>query len=264
VIVPIYLFHRYEVDAVAKSVGGVDFAYAMRGDGLHEAKAVDGAQQRRALSALLATLDPALLDLPDRLINQLSQGLDGAPDRQYDTELFNPADTPVFDIDKAAGAAADVTLGDLLEPSRLQRVSDQGAREPGQLKLGELLDQTVEAVFPARPETGRRAALRRVVQARLVIHLARAGRDAHASSAVAAEISAALDRLAARLTALKSGDQADLAQARYLAEAIQNRSYDKLASLVGTDDRRGLAVPPGMPIGSEDGEMCWFCEPLGR
>jgi hypothetical protein len=264
VIVPIYLFHRYEVDAVAKSVGGVDFSYAMRGDGLHEAKPVEAAQQRRALAALLETLDPAALDLPDPLIRQLSQGLDGAPDRQYDTELFSAPDTPVFELDAAAAAAANVTLGDLLEPSRLERVSGQGDRDPTQLTLSALLDRTVAAVFPDKAEGGRRAGLRRVVQARLVIQLARTLADKHATPAVAAQVRAALDHIGARLSAVKAGDPVDLAQARYLSEIIQNRAYDKLAALVGADDHRDIAVPPGMPIGSEDGEMCWFCEPLSR
>jgi len=263
VIVPIYLFHRYEVDAAAKSIGGVDFTYAVRGDWLQAARSVDGVGQRRALAALLATLAPDVLDLPDSLIAQLSQGRDGAADRQYDTELFSDPMTPVFDVQAAAAAAADITLADLFEPTRLGRVSDQGDRDPAQLGLPELLDRTIDTAFMQRHATGRTGALARVVQSRLVARLAKVLSDRRTTPDVTARVHAALDRLAARLFALKTGDPADLAQGRYLSEVIRNRSYDKLAALAGADDRRDVAIPPGMPIGDDGGgEACWFCEPV--
>ena len=258
VIVPIYLFHRYEVDAVAKSIGGVAFNYGMRGDGAPTARVVDGSLQRRALAELLQTLDPAVLDLPDTLIDQLSTGRDGAPDPQYSTELFSKPLTPVFDISAAAEAAADITLDDLLQPSRLQRVADQGARDPGALGLTELMTRTIDYVFGDPPRSGREGQLRRVVRARLVVKLAALLTDENASPQVSAEARAALDRIAGRLDQVKSADPADLAQARYLAGLIENRARDDLAALVERDRKRAAAPPPGMPIGG--GEECWFCE----
>jgi hypothetical protein len=55
--VPIWLIHRYQLEAAAKLLGGVDFSYAVTGDN-RQARAVPGADQRRALEALLATLRP--------------------------------------------------------------------------------------------------------------------------------------------------------------------------------------------------------------
>jgi hypothetical protein len=262
VIVPIYLFHRYEVDAVSKSVGGVDFTYAVRGDALPGARPVDGAAQRRALSALLATLDPAALDLPDALIAQLSAGRDGADDPQYQTELFGDPNAPVFDISAAAAAAVDVTLVDLLEPTRLQRVSDQGGRDPGQLGLKELLDRTLDAAFAEKPVAGRAGQLRRVAQSRLIVRLAHVLADKKTTPAVNAEVNAALARLETRLAAIKDGDEADLAQARFLADVIKTRGYDRLGVKPGPEDASAVPIPPGMPIGAQDGEYCWFCEPV--
>jgi hypothetical protein len=262
VIVPIYLFHRYEVDAVSKSIGGVDFAYAVRGDGLKDARPVDGAAQRRALSALLGTLDPAVLDLPDSLIRQLSDGRDGAADRQYDTELFGDPDSPVFDVSAAAAAAADITLADLLEPTRLRRVSDQAGRDPAQLGLSELLQRTIDTAFADRPAAGRVGQLRRTVQSRLVVRLAHVLGDKASTPAVIAEVSTALDRLQARLAAAKGGEEADLAQARFLSAVIKNHAYDRLG-VKEKGDTSAVPIPPGMPIGAEDGEDCWFCEPVG-
>ena len=259
VIVPIYLFHRYEVDAVAKSVGGVDFAYGLRGAGAPDSKPVDGAEQRRALAALLATLDPALLDLPNRLIDQLSAGRDGAADPQYTTELFSKPVTPVFDIAAAARAAADITLGDLLDPSRLERLQDQGSRLDGALGLVELLDRTVDTVFSSAPLPPRRARLRRVVQERLIVHLGRLVVGDSVSAGLAPQVRAALDRLGERLATARSKDGDERAQARYFSRLILNRTRDELAALVEADRPRA-PPPPGMPIGAGEGEDCWFCE----
>ncbi|HSZ51450.1 MAG TPA: zinc-dependent metalloprotease [Caulobacteraceae bacterium] len=259
VIVPIYLFHRYEVESAAKSVGGVDFAYGVRGDAILPNRPVDGARQRQALSALLATLDPAFFDLPDPLLDQLSAGREGADDRQYVTELFGDPDSPVFDIDEAARAAADITLANLLEPSRLERVRDQGARDPGQLALTELLDRTIGAAFSVAPLPARQAQLRRVVQMRLVTRLAHVLEDKSASPEVKAAVKARLDQLAETLARRQTGDPADIAQDHYLARAITNPARDELASLAAAD--KGFEPPPGMPIG-EAGEACWFCDAL--
>ena len=261
VIVPIYLFHRYEVDAVAKSVGGVAFNYGARGDGAPLSSVVDGSSQRRALAELLQTLDPAVLDLPDRLIDQLSIGRDGASDPQYSTELFSRPATPVFDIGAAAGAAADITLDDLLEPSRLERVADQGARDPAALGLPELMTRTIDYVFGDPPKSGREGQLRRVVRARLVVKLAALLNSEKVSPQVGAEARVALDQIAARLDQVKSADPADLAQARYLAGLIENPGRDDLAALVERERKLGVVPPPGMPIGG--GEDCWFCETAG-
>ena len=44
--VPIWLLHRYQVEAAAKLIGGVDFSYSVRGDGRESARPVPAADQR--------------------------------------------------------------------------------------------------------------------------------------------------------------------------------------------------------------------------
>jgi hypothetical protein len=71
-IVPIYLFHRYQIDATAKLVGGVDFTYGARGDGHEASTPVAADRQRQAMDALLAVVSPAELDLNDGLLDLLT------------------------------------------------------------------------------------------------------------------------------------------------------------------------------------------------
>jgi hypothetical protein len=71
VLVPVYLMHRYQLEAAAKVVGGLDYTYAVRGDGQTVAEIVSAAEQKRALEALMGTLDPAALTLPESVLRLL-------------------------------------------------------------------------------------------------------------------------------------------------------------------------------------------------
>ena len=266
VIVPVYLFHRYEVDAAVKNVGGIDFTYGVKGDGREAARPVDGAAQRRALAMLLRTVEPAELDLPDALVNQLSAVQSGDPDPQYTTELFASGEGPVFDLPTAAETAADITFTDLFAPARLNRVVDLSSRDPGQLGLAEILDRTISQVFaPASGETPRRAELRRRIEARLIVDLAADLDEKALSPTAAAQLRAALVDLGHRLAGARGGSPADVAQARYFADLLLDRNEDHLRALAASSARRPVATPPGMPIGAAagQGEDCWFCEALG-
>jgi hypothetical protein len=231
VLVPVYLFHRYEMVAACKLIGGVDFSYSVAGAPRPEARIVSGAEQRRALKAVLATASPALLDLPDGVLNILDAGQAGSPDKQYQVEVFGDPADPVFDLPDAAQTAAGLTFSTLLAPARLNRVAEQSGRDPGALGVPELLDAALSAV--RAPAPAHAAELRRRIQARLVMEMARTQQDAKTAVTVQADIRVALDRLAAR----KGGDAWDAA----------------LAAMLKEPDRKWLktqeAAPPGMPIG---------------
>jgi hypothetical protein len=272
VIVPLYLFHRYEVDAVAKWVGGDNFAYAVKGDGTPVSSVVAAGDQRRALTALLHTVDPEVLDLTDALLAQLSAGQFSTPDKQSAIEVFGaptaaPFDlgdrdaatrTPPFDLQLAAAAAVDNTLSDLLEVSRLNRVAQQGAFDSRQLSLPELLTQTLNSVFfPDREAASpHAAAIRRGVEGRLLARLAAATEDPTLAVAAAIDVKTALADLSTRLAAVKKGDKEDVATAHFYAEKI---SGDKLKEFAKTYLAAHPMAPTGPPIGGEY-EDDWFSD----
>ncbi len=267
VLVPVYLFHRYQVDAAAKLVGGIDFTYALKGDPREASRVIPAADQRRGLEAVLATLDPTALDLPDPLLDLLSQGRDSPTDKAFDVELFGPPEAHGFDLGTAADAAVDIALGDLLNAERLNRVADQSGRDPAQLTVTELVTRTLAAVYR---DTGRGPAsaaphgaeLRRRIQARTLIRLAVALQDARLNPGAAAAVRGGLESEARRLAAVSPSDPADLAQARYMSGLILAQGRDGIAALAALDSQRGLRPPPGMPIGQ--GETDMFDPPVGR
>lgn len=242
--VPIYLLHRYQLEAASKLVGGVDFAYSVIGDGRETSPPVPAAQQRAALAALLATLAPRELDTPETLTAMLSSAQSGDPDRQYTIEVFATAGGPVFDPLVAAEVAAGLTLDNLLAPDRMARLVDQQRRDPSQLGVGEMLDRLLDTVFT--PASGRLDEVSRRVQTRLVLNLANAARDPKVSPAVGSEISARLKALPARL---KGGaDAADRAHRQRLIALLADPAL--LAEL--SEPKLKPQTPPGMPIGDGD------------
>ena len=68
VLVPMYLLHRYQIEAAAKVVGGLEYNYALKGDGQVVTKMLSRDQQIKALNSLLNSIDPKNLSLPESLI----------------------------------------------------------------------------------------------------------------------------------------------------------------------------------------------------
>ena len=70
-LVPLYLLHRYQTQAAAKEIGGLDYRYALRGDGQLVTEIVPAAAQRQALDAVLKTISPETLTLSESLLKIL-------------------------------------------------------------------------------------------------------------------------------------------------------------------------------------------------
>jgi hypothetical protein len=256
--VPVFLLHRYQVDAAAKLVGGVDFAYSVKGDGREAAPPVPAEHQRRALDALLRTLAPAELDTPERVTPLLSAGWSGASDRQFDIEVFQSRANPAFDALAAAETGAEVTLNALLTPERLNRVYDQHRRDPGQLGTGELFDRLIAQVYAApKPGEGRLAAVRREIETRAWVSLIEAERSPGLNRDVAAQIDQRVLAMIARAGREQGLDADEQAHRRYLARLISD--HHELERLLKQPEHK-LAVPPGMPIGADEDD--WFGDVL--
>ncbi len=68
VLVPIYLLHRYQVEAAAKIIGGLNYSYALRGDGQLVTAMLQSDHQLKSLDALLETMQPEFLTLNENLL----------------------------------------------------------------------------------------------------------------------------------------------------------------------------------------------------
>ena len=243
--VPIWLLHRYQVEAAAKVLGGVDFVYAVKGDGREDMRPVPAAAQRKALDALLATLRPAALTVPPALVPRLSAGWSGSPDRQQQIEAFQNAGGPVFDPFTAAEVGTMVTLTDLLAPNRLNRLEIQNQADPASPGAAEIFDRLIAEVTTFAGLAPADAATQRRIATTAILALARVQRDPNLSPTLSLALSERLARLGRQLAAAPgAGVQADWS--RGLARLLADReALDKAAA----DTRRLPRIPPGMPIG---------------
>ena len=123
VFVPLYLMHRYQVEAVAKIPGGYLYDYAInQPDKAVAISPVKPAVQERALRALLKTMSPDYLRISPRILALMPpQPMGYGRDR----ELFSFYTGPTFDPIAAAEASAEHTLRYLLHPARLARIHTQ-------------------------------------------------------------------------------------------------------------------------------------------
>ncbi len=204
----VYLHHRYSLEGVIKYIGGMDFRYAMRGDGQVPTAITPAAEQRRALTVALDAIQPAKLTVPERvmaLIPPVPPGGDG----QF--EWIGLAGTAFDQVSLAGGLATEVVEG-ILHRERLARVALFFARDASNPTLDEVIravvDRTWGAPLPTNPNE---QAIQRAVQ-RVVLNtlLDRSG-DQNALPDVRQVSELHLDELKTRLEAQTAGSPAQRA-----------------------------------------------------
>ncbi len=139
ILVPLYLSHRYQTEAAVKLIGGVHYSYAMRGDGQTVTEIVSATEQSAAFDAVLATLDPEFLEIPERITKLIPPQ---PVDYERHRELFPTKMQLFFDPMTAAEVAASNTIRLLMNDARLARIMEQNARFPNeQMSLLDYLEE---------------------------------------------------------------------------------------------------------------------------
>jgi hypothetical protein len=246
-LLPLYLHHRYQAVAAAKSIGGVYFTYSVRtaaGPNPNRvADVVPAAQQKAALQALLDTIGVDTLRIPERILQlgpPTASGYGGGT-----AEEFEKRTDPVFDPIGAATIAADVTLGALFDRARAARTVEQHGRNAAVPGFGEIVNAVIQRTWSApRPADGYGLAIQEAVQSLVVQRLMDVAADVSATSAVRMHASAGLRRIkalaATAATAHAAGTREDIT--RFLARPAE--PFKK------TDP---LPTPAGEPIGGKGG-----------
>jgi hypothetical protein len=250
-LVPIYLYHRWAVQAASSVVGGQDYIYAIRGDGRTPFTRPSGERQRAALDALVPTLAPSELAIPREVIDKLPPRPAGYG---FHRELFPRTTGSAFDVLAPAAIAADVTIGFVLEPDRAARVVSQHALDPTLPGLEEVIDRLTKATFDAAASSPYEEEIRRASRRVLVDRLIwLAGRSPLAQVRAVALLR--LEKLRERLDeSSSSSDDAERAHRRLLASDIGRfleRPSEPIAPVYTS------TAPPGAPIGGDVG-MEWL------
>ncbi len=243
-LVPLYLMHRYALEAAAKSIAGVEYTYALRGDGQRPLAPVPADEQRRALTAVLATLEPTRLTLPETLLALLPPRPAGF---ERHRELFESTTAGTFDALAPARAAAGLTAAALLEPGRAARLVEQHARDAALPGLDELLERVLEATWKRPSAADLAGEVQRSVDAVILSALFRLAALPEASAQVQAVTEAKLVELVGWIR--QSAAPAEEAERVHLAHAerLVQRFLDHAEEFTLPPLPR---PPPGQPIGS--------------
>ena len=155
VLVPLYMYHRYQVEAAAKLVGGEDYTFSLRGKGDRDPQIIAPEEQRRALSAVLDTLSPQNLVLPESLLRLIPPRPPGYPRTREDFRIHT---SPNFDALAPAEAFANHLCDFLFNPERAARLVEFHARDPRYPGWDEVLDKILAATWKARVGSTKRLA----------------------------------------------------------------------------------------------------------
>lgn len=242
VLVPVYLAHRYQVEAVAKIVGGVNYSYAVKGDGQPVNQPVKTEIQKQALAALLETLNPTFLTLPESVIRLIPPQPIGY---SRGRELFKVHTGLTFDPIGAAESSVLHTVRFLLNPQKLARMVEQG-----QISVGQLLDQLSTGVALKPGYTGLEREIARMIEKVVFYHILQLAGDSGIMQQVRAHALWKVHQMESAYAKLlkSSSNPDDKAHYHYLIELIHQ--FQKNPS--------DFKVPgsPEMPDGSPIGMTC--------
>jgi hypothetical protein len=244
-LVPLYLHHRYQVEAAMKLIGGMQYSYAVKGEGQTQNEIVPPKEQKAALAAVLETLSPSALALPEELLRQLLPRPHGYEPHQ---ELFAKRTAPAFDLINMAGTAADMTVSLLLEPNRAARLIEFHSRNANQPGWHEVLDALIAATWKAPEGNETRAAIKRAVERVVLDRML----DLAVNDNAAAEVRAiTMLKLEALVALAQSSLQYSQPAAREAHLKMALRDIQRvLNSPERPHDRTApSAPPPGAPIG---------------
>jgi hypothetical protein len=240
VLVPMYLFHRYQTEAVVKLIGGMNYTYKLRGDGQVATSIISKEQQLNALNSIIATLDPTALVLPERitrLIPPRPQGYDNT------RELFKKRTGLSFDLLSPAETAADLPLSLLFNTERLNRLAQAPATELG---LKQVIDILLTNTWKAARRKGAEGLIQQQTEQILLTYLLNSSINENNSFITRSIILKSLADLKSVIE-VRSKSSSEDSYSGHLLLALE-----RMKSPADAKPTMHAAMPPGAPIGCEE------------
>jgi hypothetical protein len=201
-LLPLYLHHRYQLQAAVKTLGGVYYTYAVRTEStanpLPVREIVPAERQRDALQAVLDTIKSEELAISEDILKLIPPTAYGYNSSR--SELFAKRTYPVFDPVGAAEIAADIAISGLLEPNRAARLINFNARNKNNPHFREVIGALIKTTWKIpEPTNAYQAIIERAVQSLTVTRLMDIAANSNAQQQVRATATEALRALQARL-----------------------------------------------------------------
>ncbi len=244
VLVPIYLFHRYQLEGTVKLIGGLDYTYKLRGDNQPTPEIVDASVQRKALAEMLKAIEPQVLALPENLLDMIPTRPAGISSSR---ELFRGNTGPSLDAFAIAETAADIPISLILHPQRANRLVEYGSRD-NNLTLGETLDKLIENSWEKDVSEDYLGAIQYVVNHLVVTNMIKLHASSQANPITKAIV---MKKLVQLHEMLDDREDAVAIQSAAMIEAYLDDPEEY-------ESPQTLSPPPGSPIGSGPMLYCDF------
>jgi Met-zincin/Domain of unknown function (DUF5117) len=243
-LVPLYFLHRFALNSLSKTIGGMEYANVVVGDGQQATRPIAGPRQRAALHQMLSALRPQALAIPDTVLTLMAPNATEVSPR---VELFGTQTQPAFDEFSAARTLSQMIVDMILQPERAARLVAFATRGPNMLTLGETIDSLVTDTWNAPvPSSGKLAALQRVTQRSVADRLLLLAADTTAAPEVRAIAELEIKDLQPR-AAQRAASGSLPARAHWNAMAGDFQRWIERRKLPAPT--RALIAPPGDPFG---------------
>ena len=242
VLVPVYLFHRYQLEAATKIVGGMNYTYALRGDGQAVTTPLGKEEQRKALAAIIDCMDPKFLLLPDRILNLIPPRPAGY---SFTTELFKKRTGLSFDALSPAETAADMPLSFLFNMERMNRMVQHGTLQDG-LSLEEMMKTLINTLWKAPRRSGMEGLIQLQNEQLLLTYLLSSAENEAASFNTKSVLVKALKELKQFIESMQKIKAGITYKGSLLLALERMKDPSKAKPTIHA------AAPPGAPIGCEE------------
>lgn len=244
VLVPIYLLHRYQIEAVSKIVGGLYYSYAIKGDGQMITRAVTKEEELNALLAITYCINPKVLEISENILKLIPPRPAGY---DYNRELFNRRTGLLFDPLAAAEAAADIPLSLLFNTNRLNRLVEFQAKNNG-LGIDNMINVLSSKTWKAPRLEGFQKLIQQQNEQLLLTYLLSASVNDDASFATKSELLKAIDDLKKYSNAQLKKTKDTAYKGHLLLTLERMKSPEKAKPTLHK------IPPPGSPIGCSEDE----------
>lgn len=238
-LVPVYFYHRYQIEAVTKLVGGMYYNYAIRGDGQLITKMLSKPEQLNALNTIIDCVDPKVLMIPDKIAALIPARPSGYNSSR---ELFRKRTGLSFDVLSPAETGADLPFSFLFNSERLSRMMQQEVT--GGLGVDEMMNILINKIFKAARRTGIEALIQQQTEQVLLTYLLAASVDENNSFAVRSVLQKHLNDLKRYI---EQQQKINLTLSGHYQLALERMKTPKEAKPTLHKE-----APPGAPIGCEE------------
>lgn len=235
----LYYFHRYQLEAAVKWIGGRDYNFGLKGEGLPVSEWIAPSEQRMALQTIIETIQASFLAIPK---DKLKWFPDRAAWQVRNRESFKSQSGPTFDPLSVAQSATDFTMEMLLHPDRINRLYNQYMLNTSQLGVEEFLTALTSKTLYQKHTEAYLQNLQQTINRAVVSHLMGLAQSSTIHFQIKASINKSLEVYKSNLDKIKKPTAFQSEMSRFVAAYF--KSPEKKSN------NYKVKMPDGSPIGS--------------